>query len=168
MKVVLLKGKLQADHLGYQTEVKLSDLILRSAISDSGGLTGLDLDDPLERIRLDLDLELRAPWSFDTNLLKMEGRTEGPFQVLGTLAHPAPKGMMVFQPGGRITNIFPAGDMVVERGTLTFSEFRPLDPMISLQGSVTSIPGYTVNLDIHGTLSNLTILAQFHAQPSPG
>ncbi len=154
----VLKGKLQADHLGYQTEVKLSDLILRSAISDTGGFTGLDLDDPLERIRLDLDLELRAPWSFDTNLLKMEGRTEGPFQVLGTLAHPAPKGMMVFQPGGRITNIFPAGDMVVERGSLTFSEFRPLDPMISLRGSVTSIPGYTVNLDIHGTLSNLTIL----------
>ena len=154
----VLKGKLQVDHLGYQTEVKLSDLILRSAISESGGLTGLDLDDPLERIRLDLDLELRAPWSFDTNLLKMEGRLEGPFQVLGTLSHPAPKGTMLFQPGGRVTNIFPAGDMVVERGTLTFSESRPLDPMINLRGSVTSIPGYTVNLDIHGTLSNLTIV----------
>jgi hypothetical protein len=88
----------------------------------------------------------------------MEGRLEGPFQVLGTLSHPAPKGTMLFQPGGRVTNIFPAGDMVVERGTLTFSESRPLDPMINLRGSVTSIPGYTVNLDIHGTLSNLTIV----------
>jgi hypothetical protein len=154
----LLRGRLQADHLGYQTEVKLSDLILRSAISDTGGLTGLDLDDPLEQIRLDLELELRAPWSFDTNLLKMEGRLEGPFQVLGTLAHPAPKGTVLFQPGGRITNIFPAGDMILERGSLTFSESRPLDPMINLRGSVTSIPGYTVNLDIRGTLSNLTIL----------
>jgi hypothetical protein len=154
----LLKGKLEADHLGYQTEVKLSDLILRSALRDSGGLVGLDLDDPLERIRLDLDMDLRTPWSFDTNLLKLEGRTEGPFQVLGTLAHPVPKGTMLFQPGGRVTNIFPAGDMVVERGTLTFSESRPMDPMINLQGSVTSIPGYTVNLDIRGTLSNLTIV----------
>jgi hypothetical protein len=154
----LLKGKLRADHLSYQTEVKLSDLILRSALRDNGGLVGLDLDDPLERIRLDLDLDLRSPWSFDTNLLKMEGRIEGPFQVLGTLAHPVPKGTMLFQPGGRVTNIFPAGDMVVDRGTLTFSEFRPLDPMINLQGSVNSIPGYTVNLDIRGTLSNLTIL----------
>jgi len=154
----VLKGKLQANHLGYQTEVKLSDLILRSAISDTGGLAGLDLDDPLERIRLDLDLELRTPWSFDTNLLKMEGRLDGPFQVLGTLAHPAPKGTLLFQPGGRITNIFPAGDMVVERGALTFSETRPLDPMINLRGSVTSIPGYTVNLDIHGTMSDLTIV----------
>jgi hypothetical protein len=154
----LLKGSLQADHLNYQAEVKLSDLILRSALSDSGGLTGLDLDDPLDRIRLELDLNLRAPWSFDTNLLKLEGRTEGPFQVLGTLAHPAPKGTMVFQPGGRITNIFPAGDMVVTRGSLTFSESRSLDPVINLQGSVSSIPGYAVNLDIRGTLSNLSIL----------
>ena len=154
----LLKGKLYADRLSYQTEVKLADLILRSALSDSGGLTGLDLDDPLDRVRLDLDLDLRDPWNFDTNLLKLAGRTEGPFQVLGTLAHPVPKGILVFQPGGRVTNIFPAGDMVVDRGSLTFSESRPLDPYISLQGSVTSIPGYTVNLDIHGTLSNLTIL----------
>jgi hypothetical protein len=154
----LLKGKLQADRLSYQSEVKLADLILRSALSDTGGLVGLDLDDPLDRIRLDLDLDLRAPWSFDTNLLKLEGRTEGPFQVLGTLAHPVPKGTMVFQPGGRVTNIFPAGDMVVDRGSLAFSESRALDPVISLQGSVTSIPGYTVNLDIRGTLSNLAIV----------
>jgi hypothetical protein len=154
----LLKGKLKADHLGYQTEVKLSDLILRSALRDSGGFSGLDLDDPLERIRLDLDLDLQTPWTFDTNLLKLDGRIEGPFQVLGTLAHPVPRGTMVFQPGGRVTNIFPAGDMVVDRGSLSFSESRPLDPIINLQGSVTSIPGYTVNLDIHGTLSNLNIV----------
>ncbi|WP_243293615.1 translocation/assembly module TamB domain-containing protein [Geothrix mesophila] len=154
----VLKGRLRADRLNYQTEVKLADLILRSALSDSGGLTGLDLDDPLDRIRLDLDLDLRNPWSFNTNLLKLDGRTEGPFQVVGTLAHPIPKGILVFQPGGRVTNIFPAGDMVVDRGSLTFSELRPLDPVISLQGSVTSIPGYTVNLDIHGTLSNLAIV----------
>lgn len=154
----LLKGKLRADRLGYQTEVKLSDLILRSAISDTGGLTGLDLNDPLNRIRLDLDLELRSPWNFDTNLLKLEGRPEGPFQVLGTLAHPVPRGTMLFQPGGRLTNIFPAGDMVVDRGSLSFSEARPMDPVINLQGSVSSIPGYTVNLDIRGTLSNLAIV----------
>jgi hypothetical protein len=30
--------------------------------------------------------------------------------------------------------------------------------VINLQGSVTSIPGYTVNLDIRGTLSNLAIV----------
>ena len=154
----LLKGRLRADRLSYQSEVKLSDLILRSALSDSGGLTGLDLDDPLERIRLDLELDLRTPWSFDTNLLKLEGRTDGPFQVLGTLGHPVPKGTMVFQAGGRVTNIFPAGDMVVDRGSLSFSELRALDPVINMQGSVSSIPGYTVNLDIHGTLSNLTIV----------
>ncbi len=154
-----LQGRLQADHLSYQTEVKLSDLILRSALGDSGGLTGLDPDDPLDHIRLDLDLDLRSPWSFDTNLLKMEGKPDGRFQVLGTLAHPVPKGTMIFTPGGRITNIFPAGDMVVDRGSLDFKgESERIDPVINLRGSVTSIPGYTVNLDIHGTLSNLTIV----------
>ena len=152
-----LRGKLTADRVSYNAEVKLSDLILRSAVSDTG-LGGLDLDDPLDRIRLELDMDLRSPWSFDTNLLKLEGRTEGPFLVRGTLAHPVPKGILVFTPGGRITNIFPAGDVVVNRGSLTFSESRPLDPMINLQGSLSSIPGYTVNLDVHGTLSNLTIL----------
>ena len=48
--------------------------------------------------------------------------------------------------------------MVVDRGSLTFSESRPLDPLISIQGSVSSIPGYTVNLDVRGTLSNLSIV----------
>lgn len=155
----VLRGKLRADHLSYQTEVKLSDLILRSALSDSGGLSGLDPDDPLDRINLDLDLDLRSPWSFDTNLLKLEGKPEGRFQVLGTLAHPVPKGTMVFTPGGRITNIFPAGDMVVDRGSLDFKgESDRIDPIINLRGTVNSIPGYTVNLDVHGTLSNLNIV----------
>jgi hypothetical protein len=155
----MLQGRLRADHLSYQTEVKLSDLILRSALSDSGGLTGLDPDDPLDRIGLDLDLDLRNPWSFDTNLLKLEGKTDGRFRVQGTLAHPVPSGTLVFTPGGRITNIFPAGDMVVDRGSLVFKgESDRIDPIINLRGSVTSIPGYTVNLDVHGTLSNLSIV----------
>ena len=154
----VLKGKLFTDRVRYQTEIKLGDLILRSALSGTGGMSGLSLDDPLDRIRLDLDVELQNPWSIDTNLLKLDGRTEGPFQVFGTLAHPAPKGTLIFQPGGRVTNIFPAGDMVVDRGSLTFSESRPLDPVIALSGSVSSIPGYTVNLDIRGTLSNLNIV----------
>lgn len=154
-----LQGKLRADHLSYQSEVKLSDLILRSALGDSGGLTGLDPDDPLDRIGLDLDLDLRNPWSFDTNLLKLEGKTDGRFRVEGTLAHPVPNGTLEFTPGGRITNIFPAGDMVVDRGSLVFKgESDRIDPIINLRGSVTSIPGYTVNLDVHGTLSNLSIV----------
>ncbi|HEX9009569.1 MAG TPA: translocation/assembly module TamB domain-containing protein [Holophagaceae bacterium] len=155
----MLRGRLRADHLSYQTEVKLSDLILRSALSDSGGLTGLDPDDPLDRIGLDLDLDLRNPWSFDTNLLKLEGKTDGRFRVQGTLAHPIPNGTLEFTPGGRVTNIFPAGDMVVDRGSLVFKgESDRIDPIINLRGSVTSIPGYTVNLDVHGTLSNLNIV----------
>ena len=33
-----------------------------------------------------------------------------------------------------------------------------MDPVINLQGSLSSIPGYTVNMDIRGTLSNLAII----------
>ncbi|HEX9082777.1 MAG TPA: translocation/assembly module TamB domain-containing protein, partial [Holophagaceae bacterium] len=155
----VLQGRLRADRLSYQSEVKLSDLILRSALGDSGGLSGLDPDDPLDRIRLDLDLDLQSPWSFDTNLLKLEGKTEGRFRVMGTLAHPVPNGTLVFTPGGRLTNVFPAGDMVVDRGSLVFKgETDRIDPLINLRGSVNSIPGYTVNLDIRGTLNNLSIV----------
>ena len=79
--------------------------------------------------------------------------------VRGTLAHPVPQGTLVFTPGGRLTNIFPAGDMVVDSGSLDFTgDTDRIDPIISMRGSVTSIPGYTVNLDIHGTLGNLDIV----------
>ncbi|HJU83089.1 MAG TPA: translocation/assembly module TamB domain-containing protein [Holophagaceae bacterium] len=153
----MLKGRVDADHLSYQADIKLSDLILRSALSESGGLSALEADDPLDRIGLDLDLRLSQPWICDTNLLKLEGIPEGSFKVMGTLAHPGLKGKMVFLPGGRVTNLLPAGDLVIDHGYLNFADPSTPDPYINLSGDV-QLPGYLVNLDVHGTLSNLDIV----------
>lgn len=152
----MLRGRLDAERLSYQADIKLSDLILKSALSESG-LSLLNPDDPLDRIGLDLDLHLSQPWVCDTNLLKLEGRPEGAFKVLGTLAHPGLKGRMDFLPGGRVTNLLPAGDVVIDRGYLNFTDPTSTDPYISLHGTV-QVPGYQVELDVHGTLSNLDIV----------
>ena len=151
-----LRGRVDADRLSYQADINLSDLILKSALSESG-LTLLNPDDPLDRIALDLDLHLAQPWNCDTNLLKLEGRPEGAFKVLGTLAHPGLKGRMDFLPGGRVTNLLPAGDVVIDRGYLSFTDPASNDPYINLHGTV-QVPGYQVELDVHGTLSNLDIV----------
>ncbi|HTL98927.1 MAG TPA: translocation/assembly module TamB domain-containing protein [Holophagaceae bacterium] len=152
----MLRGRLDADRLSYQADINLSDLILKSALSESG-LSLLNPDDPLDRIGLDLDLHLAQPWACDTNLLKLEGRPEGAFKVLGTLAHPGLKGRMDFMPGGRVTNLLPAGDVVIDRGYLNFTDPSSTDPYINLHGTV-QVPGYQVELDVHGTLSNLDIV----------
>lgn len=152
----MLRGRLNAERLSYQADIKLSDLILKSALSESG-LSLLNPDDPLDRIGLDLDLHLSQPWVCDTNLLKLEGRPEGAFKVLGTLAHPGLKGRMDFLPGGRVTNLLPAGDVVIDRGYLNFTDPTSTDPYINLHGTV-QVPGYQVELDVHGTLSNLDIV----------
>ena len=152
----MLRGRLNAERLSYQADIKLSDLILKSALSESG-LSLLNPDDPLDRIGLDLDLQLSQPWVCDTNLLKLEGRPEGAFKVLGTLAHPGLKGRMDFLPGGRVTNLLPAGDVVIDRGYLNFTDPSSADPYINMHGTV-QVPGYQVELDVHGTLSNLDIV----------
>ncbi|HXC18231.1 MAG TPA: translocation/assembly module TamB domain-containing protein [Holophagaceae bacterium] len=152
----MLRGRFNAERLSYQADIKLSDLILKSALSESG-LSLLNPDDPLDRIGLDLDLHLSQPWVCDTNLLKLEGRPEGAFKVLGTLAHPGLKGRMDFLPGGRVTNLLPAGDVVIDRGYLNFTDPSSTDPYINLHGTV-QVPGYQVELDVHGTLSNLDIV----------
>ena len=152
----ILRGRVDAERLSYQADINLSDLILKSALSESG-LSLLNPDDPLDRINLDLDLHLSQPWVCDTNLLKLEGRPEGAFKVVGTLAHPGLKGRMDFLPGGRVTNLLPAGDVVIDRGYLAFTNPSSTDPYINLHGTV-QVPGYLVELDVHGTLSNLDII----------
>ena len=152
----MLRGRVDAERLSYQADINLADLVLKSALSESG-LSLLDPDDPLDRIGLDLDLRLSQPWVCDTNLLKLEGRPEGAFKVQGTLAHPGIKGRMDFLPGGRVTNLLPAGDVVIDRGYLNFTDPTSTDPYISMHGSV-QVPGYQVELDVHGTLSNLDIV----------
>ncbi len=150
-----LKGTLDARSLLYRADVKLTDVLLASATGGTLGGPAFDPDDPLRLIELDLDLRLAEPWQFDTNLLKLQGRPTGPFKVLGTLAQPGLRGTMEFLPGGRITNLLPAGDVVLERGSIDFKDPRTFNPVLNLLGRV-DVPPFVVNLGIQGSLDRLT------------
>lgn len=150
----ILSGTLQARRMLYQAEINLRDLILASALGGSSSLMGADPNDPLAHIDLDLDLLLSQPWEFDTNLLKLQGRPSGTFKIVGTLAEPGLRGKMDILPGGRLTNLLPAGDVVLERGTLEWTNPHVLAPTVDLQGRV-DVPPYLVNLAIRGNLDSL-------------
>lgn len=151
----LLKGSIKAKQMTYQAEVSLTDIILAGAFGGGSGLMSLDPTDPLTRIELDLDLSLARPWDVETNLLKLQGNPNGTFKIMGTLAHPGLKGRMDLLPGGRLTNFFPAGDVVLERGSVTFTDPATFNPAIQLLGRVEVDP-YLVTLDIGGTLDAIT------------
>ncbi len=148
----LLKGTIRAKNMLYQTDINLTDIILAGALGGAGGaLTSMDPSDPLARIELDLDLQLARPWEFDTNLLKLQGRPTGAFRIKGSLAHPGLKGRMDLLPGGRLTNLVPAGDVVLERGSVEFTDPAVFNPIVDLHGRIDVDP-YLVTLDINGTL----------------
>lgn len=150
----LLKGTLTAERMRYQADLNLRELILANALGGTSFGAGLDPEDPLGRIALDLDLVLKQPWEFDTNLLKLQGQPTGNFKVAGTLLKPGLKGRMDLVPGGRLTNLLPAGDVVLERGSIDFQDPRTLNPFLDLQGRV-DVPPYLVDLQIRGTLDAL-------------
>ncbi|HJV23567.1 MAG TPA: translocation/assembly module TamB domain-containing protein [Holophagaceae bacterium] len=151
----LLKGTVSTSRLSYQTDIKLYDWLVNSALAESSTLSTLDPNDPLDKIHLDLDVKMDRPWELDTNLAKLEGRPEGAFRIMGTLARPGLKGRMVLEPGGRITNLLPAGDVVLSRGTFDFTDpDLPINPHLDLSGDV-QVPGYTVSVGITGTMANL-------------
>ncbi len=151
----VLKGTVTTSRLSYQTDIKLYDWLVNSALAESSTLSTLDPNDPLDKIRLDLDVKMDRPWELDTNLAKLEGRPDGAFRVQGTLARPGLKGRMLLEPGGRITNLLPAGDVVLNRGTLDFTDPElPINPHLDLSGDV-QVPGYTVSVGITGTMANL-------------
>jgi hypothetical protein len=153
----LLKGSVQANRMLYRADINLRDLILSNALGGSSATAGLDPEDPLTRIGLDLDLQLPGePWTFDTNLLKLQGRPAAgsAFRVKGTLARPSLQGKMEFIPGGRVTNLLPAGDIVVERGSIGFSELAQGGPQLDILGRV-DVPPYVVSLQIRGNLEAL-------------
>lgn len=153
----VVRGTLRAERAAYHADVSLNDLILGGSLRSAPELSGLDPDDPLSRIDLDLDLVLAQPWEFDTNLLWFKGRPEGAFKVLGTLARPGLKGRMEFLPGGRITNLLPAGDVVLERGSILFIDPTSVNPLLNLEGRI-DVPPYLVSLAIHGTLDRLNFV----------
>jgi hypothetical protein len=150
----VINGSIWARRTLYRTEFKFADLILANALGSSAVMSTLDPSNPLSRIDLNLELHLAEPWELDTNLLKLQGRTRGPFWIRGTLARPGLKGRMELLPGGRVTNLFPAGDIVLERGSLDFQDPAVFNPNIDVQGDIDITP-YLVTLNITGTLDSL-------------
>jgi len=149
-----LSGSIWAKRTLYRTEINLTDLILANALGPAAHLATLDPSDPLSRIDLDLELHLAEPWELDTNLLKLQGRPHGPFWIRGNLVQPGLKGRMELLPGGRLTNLFPAGDIVIERGTVDFADPTFFNPNFDVQGQI-DIPPYLVTLTISGTMDAL-------------
>jgi hypothetical protein len=149
-----LGGSIWAKRTYYRQEINLTDLLLSSALGTGGGLSSLDPSDPLARIDLDLELHLAEPWELETNLLKLQGRPRGPFYLRGSLARPGLQGRMELLAGGRVTNLFPAGDVVLERGTLEFQDPSVFNPIVDVEGRIDIAP-YLVTLNIAGPLDSL-------------
>lgn len=150
----VIRGRIEAETLAYRTDIRLTELLYQSALADTGARLASGPDDPLDAIRLDLDLVMTRPWEIDTNLARLEGSPEGAFKIQGTLAHPGLRGRMALASGGRITNLLPAGDVVLNRGTVDFSDPSTINPRLDLEGEV-QVPGYTVTMGITGTLASL-------------
>ncbi len=150
----LLSGTIWARRVLYRAEINLSDLILSNGLGAVSGFTATDPSDPLTRIDMDLTVNLGEPWELDTNLLKLQGRFQGPFWIRGNLAQPGLQGRMELIPGGRVINVFPAGDIVLERGTVDFVDPATFNPTIDVLGQI-DIPPYLVTVTVNGTLERL-------------
>jgi autotransporter translocation and assembly factor TamB len=106
----------------------------------------------LGNIALDLDVQMKKRWVIDTNLIKVEGQPIDSLKIRGSLLEPIPLGEIKIVPGGRVTNLLPAGDIVLEEGsTIAFLNPTVLAPSMDLKGRVDVSP-YVVNLNITGTL----------------
>jgi autotransporter translocation and assembly factor TamB len=153
-----IKGTITANNMEYVADINLSRMILNNAVGSIPSLQSIDFDDPLDTIGLNLDVDLRQPWVFDTNLLKVRGnnRPSERIKIMGTLAKPGMRGGMELITGGRISNILPAGDIIVERGSIDFPDPNVLNPVINIQGQVDITP-FRVNLNINGPLDFLNI-----------
>lgn len=153
-----IKGTLTANNMEYVAEIDLGKMILNNAIRAIPSLRA-DLDDPLDSVNLNIDLVLRQPWNFNTNLLKVQGdnRVSERIKILGTLAKPGLRGVMELVPGGRLTNILPAGDIIIENGTIDFTDPNAINPVINIQGQVDITP-FRVNLNVQGSVDSLNIV----------
>ncbi|MDR0499083.1 MAG: translocation/assembly module TamB [Holophagales bacterium] len=151
-----IKGALKATNMLYASEISLGKIIQENLIGSVPNLQNIEFDDPIDAINLNLDVELTQPWIFDTNLIKIKGMPSEKFKILGTLANPGLLGSIEFAPGGRITNILPAGDIIVEKGSIDFFDSTLMNPVINIQGQIDISP-FRVNLNVQGSMDSLNI-----------
>jgi len=152
-----IRGALRATGMTYAAEINLRELLLSSSFGSIPSLQRVELDDPLDGIGLNLDVELAQPWVVDTNFLKFRGASSDKFKIMGTLANPGLRGRMEFIPGGRITNILPAGDIIIEKGSIDFPDPNVFNPVIDIQGQIDVSP-YRVNINVQGPLDSINMV----------
>jgi len=153
-----IRGSLNASYMEYTAEISLAKMILNNSIKSIHSIQSIDFKNPLDSITLDLDVDLQQPWTINTNLIKVKGNNKPSekLKIMGTLANPGIRGGMELVPGGRITNILPAGDVIIESGAIDFMDPKTFDPEINIQGQIDITP-YRVNLSFQGPIDSLNM-----------
>ncbi|MDR2560814.1 MAG: translocation/assembly module TamB [Holophagales bacterium] len=153
-----IRGNLNASYIEYRAEIDLMSMILNNSIKSIHSIRSIDFKNPLDSITLNLDVDLQQPWTINTNLIKVKGNNKPSekMKIMGTLANPGILGGMELVPGGRITNILPAGDVIIEGGSIDFMDPRAFDPEINIQGQIDVTP-YRVNLVFQGPIDSLNM-----------
>ncbi len=150
-----LSGQLIIHEFSYLDEKQLYEVI--SFGGENKGSAALKGDSLLNNIELDIDVDSNNVWRYNSEFIKAELKPRGRIKAIGTLLQPSFQGELLLVPGGRLSNVFPAGDLVLERGVIQIIEdFR--DPQLDLQGFLL-LPGYKLNLGLIGKLSDLKIQA---------
>jgi len=153
-----IKGRLNANYIEYTAEINLTRMLLSNSTNSIRSVQSIDFKNPLDSITLDLDVDLQQPWAINTNLIKVKGNNKPSekMKIMGTLSNPGIRGGMELVPGGRITNILPAGDIIIESGAIDFMDPSVFDPEINIQGQVDVTP-FRVNLNFQGPIDSLDI-----------
>lgn len=151
----VLTGNLNVQELSYFDENQLFETISSSSKKRGDLVTKNDLF--LDNLQLDINIDSNYSWRYDSEFIKAELKPRGPFKVLGTLLRPIFQGEIALTSTGRVANVFPAGDLILERGVIQIIDDLK-DPQIDIQGSLT-VPGYKLNLGLVGKLSDLKIQA---------
>jgi len=147
-----LQGTLSADHMSYRAEISLGNIL--AYVMSGSSLSSIKApDETMSMIDLDLEVKLKEPLEVDTNIVKLQGRPLGTFKFQNTLAEPRLSGTLGILPGGRITNVLPAGDVVIEEGSIAFDPNQTM-PFLGISGRIDISP-YTVNLAFKGPLDSL-------------
>ncbi len=149
-----LSGKLDIKELSYLSDQKLFEILSLGPGNEGSILRNNNriLDD----IRLDIDISSNSIWQYNSDFIKAEFKPRGMIKASGILMRPNFEGQLLLIPGGRFTNTFPAGDLILEKGSIQMMEDVG-DPFLDLNGSLL-IPGYKLNIGLIGKLSNLEIL----------
>lgn len=152
----VLKGLAKLRNLDYASDLGLSDLVVMQSALAASSLSNIP-NQVVSGISMNIALVSDKAWNIRTDLGKFSVKPIGVLRLLGSVDRPSFQGQVAINPGGRITNLFPAGELLIENGRIIFSD-QLTNPSIDFLGSI-SIPGYKLTLGIKGDPDNVAISA---------